>query len=172
MRPWRTSRSRRPPCRRYLLQCGHGHEAVENADARTCNLPDVLLQCGHGHEAVENSSQAASTLCLRRSFNAATAMRPWRTSADFGVILCGVMLQCGHGHEAVENAAAEVLACLRIRALQCGHGHEAVENPNTLSAYPTGSVALQCGHGHEAVENGETIFRRWWRFIASMRPRP
>ena len=37
-------------------------------------------------------------------FNAATAMRPWRTSIETWTLQYHERLQCGHGHEAVENA--------------------------------------------------------------------
>ena len=41
--------------RERMLQCGHGHEAVENGTGCEIVICDVALQCGHGHEAVENS---------------------------------------------------------------------------------------------------------------------
>ena len=40
-----------------------------------------------------------------RGFNAATAMRPWRTVRYSVNQLTPTQLQCGHGHEAVENRA-------------------------------------------------------------------
>ena len=41
-------------------------------------------------------------------FNAATAMRPWRTRALTARYLLTLELQCGHGHEAVENGGRHV----------------------------------------------------------------
>ena len=89
----------------FRLQCGHGHEAVENLYKL---FPRVLvcrsLQCGHGHEAVENEAVPVKKTRRLPCFNAATAMRPWRTSDRLRKeIEHSVRLQCGHGHEAVEN---------------------------------------------------------------------
>ena len=42
------------------LQCGHGHEAVENSTAGNVYTARPKLQCGHGHEAVENGGPAAA----------------------------------------------------------------------------------------------------------------
>ena len=39
------------------LQCGHGHEAVENMVEEYLKFEALSLQCGHGHEAVENSAR-------------------------------------------------------------------------------------------------------------------
>src|SRR5216683_1945128 len=41
----------------------------------------MLLQCGHGGEAVENKMMTAWKLNQQQCFNAATAVRPWRTLA-------------------------------------------------------------------------------------------
>ena len=39
------------------LQCGHGHEAVENMRLTLPQARSLVLQCGHGHEAVENLAE-------------------------------------------------------------------------------------------------------------------
>ena len=39
----------------------------------------ISLQCGHGHETVENGTIERKDNLTPHSFNAATAMRPWRT---------------------------------------------------------------------------------------------
>src|SRR5581483_11570671 len=86
------------------------------------------LQCGHGSEAVENPSRTlgiGATVCC---FNAATALRPWRTVPALLRSAPGIELQCGHGSEAVENDGRLDLASLVLIGLQCGHGSEAVEN--------------------------------------------
>lgn len=50
--------------RERMLQCGHGHEAVENGTGCEIVICDVALQCGHGHEAVENRSRCKR--CISR----------------------------------------------------------------------------------------------------------
>ena len=72
--------------------------------AHTMEAIDSGLQCGHGHEAVENFCVPRSAASPKACFNAATAMRPWRTISVAVVPTATVRLQCGHGHEAVENA--------------------------------------------------------------------
>ena len=81
MRPWRTARfiASVDGAKVTVLQCGHGHETVENSCRSLRMPPGPWLQCGHGHETVENP--AACCLQYRH-----------RT-----------VLQCGHGHETVEN---------------------------------------------------------------------
>src|ERR1700731_831210 len=63
-----------------VLQCGHGPKVVENRyrDGRLW-LTDDFLQCGHGPKVVENANPAATFQRRRRTFNAATARRSWRT---------------------------------------------------------------------------------------------
>ena len=66
--------------RSMTLQCGHGGEAVENlATSDAAVKRSTLLQCGHGGEAVENADVHAAASVVRHGFNAATAVRPWRT---------------------------------------------------------------------------------------------
>jgi len=77
------------PQRRSLpavtLQCGHGPKAVE-----TCGCGPAVgaghhgLQCGHGPKAVETSLPVVSRCPRPRSFNAATARRPWRPYHSVG----------------------------------------------------------------------------------------
>ena len=100
------------------------------------------------------------------SFNAATAMRPWRTFLGDSTHRAASTLQCGHGHEAVENGGEGAEKDAVAQLLQCGHGHEAVENKMLLET-ATHSSWLQCGHGHEAVENLLYQFGlgEWGRFL-------
>src|SRR5438876_6013550 len=88
---------------------------------------------------------------LPPTFNAATAVMPWRT----GTIrtpqpLCR-FLQCGHGGDAVEN---------EIQVHHLGDGQvlnaptavrpwRTIGSPSTSIIWPK----LQCGHGDDAVEN-------------------
>ena len=116
------------------LQCGHGHEAVENGARKATVVVREKLQCGHGHEAVENSGTLAAPPAGIPSFNAATAMRPWRTRRSSVPLRQADRLQCGHGHEAVENGKDISARPCALHQLQCGHGHEAVENGPYLVA--------------------------------------
>jgi len=65
----------------------------------------MLLQFGHGDEAVEDR-KAPPQKRRRRSFNLATAMKPWKTCNRLGVIWPMAVLQFGHGDEAVEDSAS------------------------------------------------------------------
>ncbi len=79
MRPWRTLAEIDAEAEKKKLQCGHGDEAVENV-CMAWSVPDAfILQCGHGDEAVENSVAGRFHRSSHAYFNAATAMRPWRT---------------------------------------------------------------------------------------------
>src|SRR5437867_694537 len=105
-------------------------------------------------------------ICAFEPFNAATALRPWRTRAP---LRCQ-SLQCGHGPEAVENERwATAPTC--PRSLQCGHGPEAVENGIVYRNHWF-AVYLQCGHGPEAVENPVYPAPAVAAYPPSMRPRP
>ncbi len=88
----------------------------------------------------------------QRGFNAATAMRPWRTSLLVAPTIKRSKLQCGHGDEAVENSGSGGGSNCHT-PLQCGHGDEAVENDRATLSARSGEALLQCGHGDEAVEN-------------------
>ncbi len=128
------------------------------------------------------------------SFNAATAFRPWRTSAVFFNLTPPTSLQCGHGVSAVENLAFR-WGRFGTGSLQCGHGVSAVENRPPRAAQPAAGspsmrprrfgrgelsfdgetiakfIYLQCGHGVSAVENAEARVRPLPRVRPSMRPR-
>src|SRR5919197_1421666 len=65
--------------------------------------PDGTLQCGHGGEAVEDHRSGLTGAVGAGCFNAATAVRPWRTDISVGGTHCFFGLQCGHGGEAVED---------------------------------------------------------------------
>ena len=64
----------------YVLQWGHGDEAVEEAAVRQDDAGQDVLQWGHGDEAVEEADQPFGTGRAERK------------------------LQWGHGDEAVEEA--------------------------------------------------------------------
>ncbi len=131
----------------------------------------TTLQCGHGGEAVENtSSHGRRTLRVGR-FNAATAVKPWRTMMAKHSDLAINWLQCGHGGEAVENEVADLFCTDDGFELQCGHGGEAVENIISICPSTTPLASLQCGHGGEAVENRLPGDDGPLRDRASMRPR-
>ena len=114
-----------------------------------------MLQCGHGHEAVENlQHMSIQRSRFRTSFNAATAMRPWRTSVD--IVADPATAKCFNAATAMRpwrTRGGNYVYQVRPRTLQCGHGHEAVEN-SVGNEYNPAAEQLQCGHGHEAVENG------------------
>ncbi len=128
------------------LQCGHGGEAVENKLTTAVERGGSQLQCGHGGEAVENVSCLVEGRGVPDCFNAATAVRPWRTPKTWDNPANPPELQCGHGGEAVENGRA-------------GRAHRSMRQ------------RLQCGHGGEAVENYAKRGARGGGYIASMRPR-
>ena len=104
-------------------------------------------------------------------FNAATARRPWRTSAR----------RSPRTRAAGFNAATarrpwrtfwRHMGCALSGTLQCGHGPKAVENSTTLGRRQAPVDELQCGHGPKAVENVHLRFQRHDVHRASMRPRP
>ena len=115
--------------RSSMLQCGHGPKAVENGSRATPDRGEVL-QCGHGPRPWRTHRICPSTLVQsrasmrprpegrgergqprwsrhgdRRSFNAATARRPWRTRAGLLADFASGWLQCGHGPKTVENSS-------------------------------------------------------------------
>src|SRR5262249_7117706 len=78
----------------------------------------------------------------RGSFNAATAFKPWRTTAPSPGPGTPLPLQCRHGVQAVDNGRQPDGAGAGA-ALQCGHGVQAVENAGGRRHH----------HGVQAVEN-------------------
>ncbi len=67
------------------LQCGHGSDAVENPAVKQFARWLVAdLQCGHGSDAVENRGSRAARGSPAKTFNAATAVTPWRTAEGVG----------------------------------------------------------------------------------------
>src|SRR5205823_1197790 len=132
----------------------------------------------------------------RRSFNAATANSPWRTTAELAAARrLYKALQCGHGEFAVENTSAATTSprspsrfnaatanspwrtTLKMNRgserilLQCGHGEFAVENAPGEKFSVRVWGWLQCGHGEFAVENGGRAGGAGLHLLASMRPR-
>ena len=176
---------------RVALQCGHDPKAVENPSGggerqrRTASMrprPE-----GRGERRASDQPRG------RRSFNAATTRRPWRTP-------------CAHRLDwpARFNAATtrrpwrtDALRRRRSGVLQCGHDPKAVENDRddrdlrgrqTASMRPrpegrgerwsrsrpkSGATGLQCGHDPKAVENAEQLRgRSSRRFNAATTRRP
>ena len=85
------------------LQWGHGDEAVEEGDLLTTNLRPYSLQWGHGDEAVEETRRNRRPSHRPRSFNGATAMKPWKRGGIRLLPRRLARLQWGHGDEAVEE---------------------------------------------------------------------
>ena len=84
VKPWRTAAGVPRQRDAAELQFGHGGEAVETSASRRWPLSRAL-QFGHGGEAVETKHQSHGmpTGCsARRSFNSATAVKPWRTHQE------------------------------------------------------------------------------------------
>ena len=90
------------------------------------------------------------------SFNAATAVKPWRAKPLVDAAMANLQLQCGHGGEAVESEAYELGFRLGNTVLQCGHGGEAVESADGGQVVQLCVIKLQCGHGGEAVESASS----------------
>ena len=109
------------------------------------------LQWGHGDEAVEELSKNVLISLPFRSFNGATAMKPWKRPTSAVVQKPASPLQWGHGDEAVEEDLSSPINHSARDSLQWGHGDEAVEEaasaPGQWKIFP-----LQWGHGDEAVE--------------------
>ena len=134
-------------------------------------LPGWELQCGHGGEAVENAHQRLRLLRRPISFNAATAVKPWRTGS------APPIRRLPHGFNAATAEKPWRTIYFSIpgnkgQELQCGHGGEAVENAALTFARIRNAYMLQCGHGGEAVENVKTVGDHLGVVcLASMRPR-
>jgi len=67
------------------------------------------------------------------SFNGATAMKPWKRRGNVGTDRAAKLLQWGHGDEAVEEVDLYE-APATGRKLQWGHGDEAVEERSDLES--------------------------------------
>src|SRR5262245_26908812 len=80
--PWRTITIVDFPTPEEGLQCGHGARTVENLEATDLPLnyraASMRPRCSHRGELLQRGKQPP----LRRGFNAATVLAPWRTSHD------------------------------------------------------------------------------------------
>ncbi len=105
--------------RRFLLQWGHGDEAVEESATVTSWGAMLSLQWGHGDEAVEEYgvSRVFHAWCSR--FNGATAMKPWKRPGGELPLAPETLLQWGHGDEAVEEVPDQLLV-LRVEHASMG----------------------------------------------------
>ena len=132
------------------LQCGHGRGAVESVGNRQPRPAQGEASRGHGRAAVESGIRAAGRL-RSRSFNVATAARPWNRRIDCARPYRTNWLHCGYGRAAVESSCLPFASPASL-TLQCGHGRAAVE-----SGWAIDDIAridqLQCGHGRAAVES-------------------
>src|SRR5215510_1028052 len=101
------------------LQCGHGTEAVENRIP--ADIPSSPHGCFNAATALRPWRTKSARMQLRESagFNAATALRPWRTVHPPPTAPSPAGLQCGHGTEAVENYSPCTNG-LPMSELQCG----------------------------------------------------
>src|SRR5579862_1793235 len=108
---------------------------------------------GPRHEGRGERPTRACLRSRRKSFNGATARRPWRTSVleKFTEADGLLRLQWGHGTKAVENVGDNT-AGGKDGGLQWGHGTKAVEN-RMMVPTTNASSGLQWGHGTKAVEN-------------------
>ena len=178
-----------------MLQFGHGTEAVENLGEFFDIGGKEKLQFGHGTEAVENARKCGVSMSGRKSFNSATALRPWKTNRSVPSGNRFARLQFGHGTEAVENVQATQPLAGKSLKLQFGHGTEAVENQSSVPQRQRGGFSfnsatalrpwktaewfsdgmilftLQFGHGTEAVENARKCGVSMSGAKASIRPR-
>ncbi len=102
-RPWKFFVRHQDGTSSTLLQWGHGTEAVEIAEAAILSPTYPTLQWGHGTEAVEIQNQTRIPWC-QKSFNGATAQRPWKSLRCNPRRQTLLRLQWGHGTEAVEIA--------------------------------------------------------------------
>ncbi len=126
-RPWRTRAFPVPGRSAKRLQCGHGLSAVENGDVLDVRQERLGASMRPRPLGRGEPRRIHRVRPRTRSFNAATASRPWRTLIFDELHAQPNRLQCGHGLSAVENLENIEQAGRRI-VLQCGHGLSAVEN--------------------------------------------
>ena len=91
------------PVRGIVLQWGHGDEAVEESGVSSRSWSSSRLQWGHGDEAVEEGLSWVEFRLTCTGFNGATAMKPWKSALPALLALLESLLQWGHGDEAVEE---------------------------------------------------------------------
>ncbi len=152
MRPRPEGRGERTWRDRFII---HYHASMrprpEGRGEPPMSLPrsrgSTRLQCGHGPKAVENRRTRPRGTSPGRGFNAATARRPWRTSARPAGCSGQGRLQCGHGPKAVENKASG--------------GTNDLANLASMRPRPEGRGERRDGHRDLAGAR-----------LASMRPRP
>ena len=79
--PWMTAQAGQRAGQPALLQFGHGGDAVDDDAATPQRREARLLQFGHGGDAVDDDTAFDSGKLRSRSFNSATAVTPWMTTA-------------------------------------------------------------------------------------------
>ena len=179
-RPFRASMGPRP--------CGRGRLCEHLLEA-----PPIELQWGHGLAAVDGKGSATRWVEVK-SFNGATALRPW-TGQTARPQRAATALQWGHGLAAVDGTSLNLSSqkvckasmgprpcgrgrrCARPRhaaeppPLQWGHGLAAVDGPARLPVARAATM-LQWGHGLAAVDGMWGTLSSCRGAPASMGPRP
>ena len=158
-----------------VLQCGHGPKAVENqrSSLRRATRSSTVLQCGHGPKAVENIAVRDRHAAASAGFNAATARRPWRTSA--AIMAFAQWRSCFNAATARRPWRTTACGTLRPCRTDCFNAATARRPWRTMAdtaARSDFAVMLQCGHGPKAVENADCRDPNGDMPGASMRPRP
>ena len=158
-RPWRTysSTGAKGP-RLAALQWGHGTKTVENCSGGPGLHRQTAKKSFNGATARRpwrTSTERLDGSTNGLSFNGATARRPWRTRSRQGLARENVApLQWGHGTKTVENVQMlpTLAPCTWIQA-SMGPRHEDRGELNGAAA-PSWRhrCLLQWGHGTKAVE--------------------
>src|SRR3712207_3057339 len=131
-----------------------------------------MFQWGHGSEAV---GIVTPTYCISRSprsFNGATALRPWESPGaaapfDRG----GSMFQWGHGSEAVGIVTPTYCISRSQRSFNGATALRRWESPGAPAPFDGGGSIFQGGHGSEAVGTPSTRRRMEAARRVSMGPR-
>src|SRR5579875_509133 len=118
---------------------------------QTCTDCGIFgLQWSHGHTAVETRHRVGRHRIRMRSFNGATAIRPWRPAPRPHAAVAA-LLQWSHGHTAVETVRQPSgVSSMRSASMEprpYGRG-----DVGERVASFVGGVRLQWSHGHTAVE--------------------
>ncbi len=132
------------------LQWGHGSEAVESCSGRRRSSRALRSFNGATARRPWKAPRPSCFFAYSSGFNGATARRPWKDHRRTDLRSTHAQLQWGHGSEAVESAHHGRPRTDR-EGLQWGHGSEAVESDLILMVTEQKSW-LQWGHGSEAVE--------------------
>ena len=136
-----------------------------------------MLQWGHGDEAVEETSAPGNGARIITCFNGATAMKPWKSQPSAPHSRSLAVLQWGHGDEAVEEVGHSHPTHVQVRRFNGATAMKPWKRPRLLDRFKASSFSfngatamkpwkskiehvsspadrnmLQWGHGDEAVE--------------------